>query len=29
MRRLVEDADVVVSNFRAGVMERLGFGYED
>ncbi|WP_433876267.1 CaiB/BaiF CoA transferase family protein [Sinomonas atrocyanea] len=27
--RLVADADVVVSNFRAGVMERMGFGYED
>ncbi|MEV1171738.1 CaiB/BaiF CoA-transferase family protein [Nonomuraea sp. NPDC049784] len=26
--RLVKDADVVVSNFRSGVMERLGFGYE-
>jgi len=26
--RLVEDADVVVENFRAGVMERLGLGYE-
>ncbi|MGN6634681.1 MAG: CaiB/BaiF CoA transferase family protein [Oryzihumus sp.] len=26
--RLVRDADVVVSNFRSGVMERLGFGYE-
>ncbi|MEU6572718.1 CaiB/BaiF CoA-transferase family protein [Streptomyces sp. NPDC046805] len=26
--RLVRDADIVVSNFRAGVMERLGFGYE-
>ncbi|MGZ4628306.1 CaiB/BaiF CoA transferase family protein [Oryzihumus sp.] len=25
---LVRDADVVVSNFRSGVMERLGFGYE-
>jgi crotonobetainyl-CoA:carnitine CoA-transferase CaiB-like acyl-CoA transferase len=25
---LVRDADVVVNNFRAGVMERLGFGYE-
>jgi len=25
---LVRDADVVVSNFRAGVMERIGFGYE-
>lgn len=28
IRRLVGEADVVVSNFRAGVMERLGFGYE-
>lgn len=26
---LVRDADVVVNNFRAGVMERLGFGWED
>mgnify|MGYP001829109809 CR=1 FL=1 len=26
--RLVGEADVVVENFRAGVMERLGFGYE-
>ncbi|WP_308166639.1 CaiB/BaiF CoA transferase family protein [Nocardia albiluteola] len=26
---LVRRADVVVSNFRAGVMERLGFGYDD
>lgn len=26
--RLIADADVVVSNFRAGVMDRLGFGYE-
>jgi len=26
--RLIETADVVVNNFRAGVMERLGFGYE-
>ncbi len=26
--RLVEEADVVVENFRAGVMERLGLGYE-
>ncbi len=25
---LIRDADVVVSNFRAGVMERIGFGYE-
>jgi formyl-CoA transferase len=27
--RLIADADVVVSNFRAGVMERMGFGYDD
>ena len=26
--RLAETADVVVSNFRPGVMERMGFGYE-
>jgi crotonobetainyl-CoA:carnitine CoA-transferase CaiB-like acyl-CoA transferase len=26
---LVRRSDVVVNNFRAGVMERLGFGYED
>lgn len=26
---LIEGADVVVSNFRPGVMERMGFGYED
>ncbi|SEB24745.1 CaiB/BaiF CoA-transferase family protein [Variovorax sp. YR216] len=26
--RLVKEADVVVENFRAGVMERLGLGYE-
>lgn len=26
---LVETADVVVNNFRAGVMERMGFGYEE
>ena len=25
---LARDADVVVSNFRSGVMERLGFGYD-
>ena len=29
VRRLVETADVVVNNFRPGVMERMGFGYED
>jgi crotonobetainyl-CoA:carnitine CoA-transferase CaiB-like acyl-CoA transferase len=29
IRRLVRDADVVVSNFRSGVMERMGFGYEE
>jgi len=26
---LLEDADVVVENFRPGVMEKLGFGYEE
>lgn len=26
--RLLEDADVVVQNFKAGVIERLGFGYD-
>jgi crotonobetainyl-CoA:carnitine CoA-transferase CaiB-like acyl-CoA transferase len=26
---LVKDADVVVHNFRSGVMEKLGFGYND
>ena len=29
LRRLVADADVVVENFRPGVMDRLGFGYEE
>ncbi|MGO4705947.1 CaiB/BaiF CoA transferase family protein [Microvirga sp. 2MCAF38] len=27
-RRLAKDADIVVENFRAGVMDRLGIGYE-
>jgi crotonobetainyl-CoA:carnitine CoA-transferase CaiB-like acyl-CoA transferase len=27
-RRLAKDADVVIENFRAGVMDRLGIGYE-
>lgn len=29
VRRLVEDADVMIHNFRPGVMERIGLGYED
>ena len=29
LHRLLADADVVVNNFRAGVMERMGFGYEE
>ncbi|HMU90946.1 MAG TPA: CoA transferase [Pseudomonadales bacterium] len=28
LQRLVRDADVLVENFRSGVMERLGLGYE-
>jgi crotonobetainyl-CoA:carnitine CoA-transferase CaiB-like acyl-CoA transferase len=28
LRRLLEKADVVIENYRAGTMERLGFGYE-
>lgn len=28
LRALIADADVVLQNFRPGVMERLGFGYE-
>ncbi|MBV8538593.1 MAG: CoA transferase [Alphaproteobacteria bacterium] len=27
--KLLGEADVVVNNFRAGVMERMGFGYEE
>jgi crotonobetainyl-CoA:carnitine CoA-transferase CaiB-like acyl-CoA transferase len=27
--RIAETADVVIQNFRPGVMQRLGFGYED
>jgi crotonobetainyl-CoA:carnitine CoA-transferase CaiB-like acyl-CoA transferase len=29
LRRLLENADVLVENFAPGVMERLGLGYED
>jgi formyl-CoA transferase len=29
VRRLLVTADVVVNNFRPGVMERMGFGYDD
>ena len=29
LHAILADADVVVSNFRSGVMERMGFGYED
>ena len=29
IKALIADADVVVNNFRAGVMERNGLGYED
>ncbi len=28
VRKLAETSDVVVNNFRAGVMERMGLGYE-
>jgi formyl-CoA transferase len=28
VHRLLADADIVVNNFRAGVMERMGLGYE-
>ena len=29
IRKLVKQSDVLVHNFRQGVMEKLGFGYED
>jgi crotonobetainyl-CoA:carnitine CoA-transferase CaiB-like acyl-CoA transferase len=29
MKKLVEDADIIIENYRTGVMERLGLGYED
>ena len=29
MQRLFQDADVVVQNFKAGVIDRLGFGYDE
>ena len=29
VKKLIADADVVVNNFRSGVMERLGLGYDD
>lgn len=29
VRKLVEKADVIIQNFRPGVIERLGLGYED
>ena len=29
VKALIADADVVINNFRAGVMERMGLGYED
>ena len=28
MKRLVKDADVVIENYRSGVMDRLGLGYD-
>jgi crotonobetainyl-CoA:carnitine CoA-transferase CaiB-like acyl-CoA transferase len=29
VKRMIAEADVVVNNFRSGVMERLGLGYQD
>ena len=29
LKKLIETADVLVQNFRPGVMDRLGFGYND
>jgi crotonobetainyl-CoA:carnitine CoA-transferase CaiB-like acyl-CoA transferase len=29
VKKLIEKADVVVSNYRAGALDKLGFGYED
>ena len=29
LRKLIADADVIVENFRPGVMDRLGFGFEE
>ena len=29
MKKLVEDADIVIENYRTGVMDRLGLGYRD
>ncbi|MCP4210488.1 MAG: CoA transferase [Halieaceae bacterium] len=29
IRKLVQDADILVENFRSGVLERLGIGYQD
>jgi len=29
VKALISEADVVVNNFRAGVMDRMGLGYDD